>query len=494
MTLSTLVLMIGAIALALTMLVKLVFKADKSLLVSYFQNFCGALFIFSGWVKAIDPLGTAYKMEQYFAEFESTFEGTWMSFIAPMFPWLSEYAIGFSVFMIVFEIVLGVMLLIGARPKFTAWAFLSLVGFFTVLTGFTYLTGYVPQEVNFFEFGKWGPYVETNMKVTDCGCFGDFLKLKPKVSFFKDIFLMIPALMFVWKTKDMHELFGGKVRTGLVWGSTALITLYCLSNFVWDLPHTDFRPFKKGADVAEIKKKEEEIAANVKVIAYKLTNKESGEVTELPYAQFLKEYKNYPKEAWEYDQITSTPESEPTKISDFALTDLDGNDMTEEVLSDPSYSVMIVCYKFYYAQNSQTFTVQDTTFVTDTVQIDGTDSIQLVQRVGDIKTRQVQKAVHLFDKDYVTPFNEKITPFAEAAEAAGLKVYGVVGGAGSDIINDFRHETQSPYPFYEADDILLKTIVRSNPGVVLWKDGQIINKWHHKKLPTFEEVKAQDIQ
>ena len=91
----------------------------------------GALFIFSGWVKAIDPLGTAYKMEQYFAEFESTFEHTWFSFLAPMFPFLSEYAISFSVFMIIFEIVLGLMLLIGAAPKFTSWAFFLLVAFFT---------------------------------------------------------------------------------------------------------------------------------------------------------------------------------------------------------------------------------------------------------------------------------------------------------------------------------------------------------------------------
>ncbi|MEM9920321.1 MAG: DoxX family protein [Bacteroidota bacterium] len=489
MTLTSLVLMIGAIGLALTMLIKLVFKADQNLLVSYFQNFCGALFIFSGWVKAIDPLGTAYKMEQYFGEFESTFEGTWMSFLAPMFPWLSEFAIGFSVFMIVFEIVLGLMLIIGARPKFTAWAFFALVAFFTVLTGFTYLTGYVPQGVNFFEFGKWGPYVETNMKVTDCGCFGDFLKLKPKVSFFKDIFLLFPALLFVFKYNKMHQLFGKGLRTALTVGSLGLVTLYCLSNYVWDLPHTDFRPFSKGAEVAEIKKKEEVALSNVQVTHYTLTNKSSGESTTIPYAQFLKDYKNYPKEEWDYEQVTTKPEIEPTKISDFAVTDIDGNDVTEDILSDPNYSVMIVCYKYYYDSESRTTTVQDTTFVSDTIRV--ADTIQqIVERVGEIKSREVTREVYLFEKDYADIFKQKITPFAEAAEKAGLNVYGVVGGAGSDMINDFRHETQSPYPYYEADDILLKTIVRSNPGVVLWKNGKIIDKWHHKKLPTFEEVQA----
>jgi len=154
MTLSTLIIGVGVAAAILTAITEFVFKARKNWLVSYLQNYAGALFIFSGWVKAIDPLGTAYKMEQYFAEFESTFSETLFSFMAPLFPWLSGFAIYFSVFMIVFEIVLGVMLIIGSRPKFTAWAFMLLVGFFTFLTGFTYLTGYVPEGVNFFSFGQ----------------------------------------------------------------------------------------------------------------------------------------------------------------------------------------------------------------------------------------------------------------------------------------------------------------------------------------------------
>ena len=134
MTLLSMVACIGLDAVLLTLLVGFL-KKQKSLLMTYFQNFCGALFIFSGWVKAIDPLGTAYKLEQYFAEFESTFADTWMSFLSPMFPWLSEYSVGFSVFMIVLEIVLGIMLIIGSRRKLTSWLFLIIVAFFTFLTG-----------------------------------------------------------------------------------------------------------------------------------------------------------------------------------------------------------------------------------------------------------------------------------------------------------------------------------------------------------------------
>lgn len=79
--------------------------------------------MFSGWVKAVDPMGTAFKMEDYFAEFESTFSETAMSFVAPLFPLLSQYSLAFAIFMIIFEIVLGIMLILGDRPKWTSWLF-----------------------------------------------------------------------------------------------------------------------------------------------------------------------------------------------------------------------------------------------------------------------------------------------------------------------------------------------------------------------------------
>ncbi|MEM9681534.1 MAG: MauE/DoxX family redox-associated membrane protein, partial [Bacteroidota bacterium] len=277
-TLSTLIIGIGIFAVIMTLIMGLALRKVESWPVSFLQNFTGSLFVFSGWVKAIDPLGTAYKMEQYFAEFESTFTDTSMSFLAPLFPWLSEYVVSFSVIMIVFEIALGVMLLLGVTKKFTAWAFFLLVAFFTFLTGFTYLTGYVPADVNFFEFSKWGAYEATNMKVTDCGCFGDFLKLEPKVSFMKDLVLLVPALVFLLMNGKMHQLFSASVRNMATIATVAGISLYCFSNYVWDLPHADFRPFKEGVNIAERKALEEEADAKVEVIAYRITNKETGEV------------------------------------------------------------------------------------------------------------------------------------------------------------------------------------------------------------------------
>jgi uncharacterized membrane protein YphA (DoxX/SURF4 family) len=486
-----------AIAAALlTLLVNFAAKSTKNLLMTFLQNFCGALFLFSGYVKAIDPLGTAFKMEQYFAEFFYTFKDTALSFMAPVFPWFSEHSIVFSIAMIVFEIALGVMLLVGFRPKLTAWLFLLLVILFTILTGFTYLTGYVPSGVNFFDYGQWGKYVETKMRVTDCGCFGDFIKLKPKQSFFKDVFLLLPSLYFVFKHGDMHQLFSARTRSILVWLTTFALIAFCYWYTYMDEPLQDFRPFQAGMDIRGQKAKESEALANVKITHYQMTNKTTGQVVMIPYEQYLKEFKNYPKEEWDFEQIKTEPAIQPSKISDFDISDADGNNVTEDILTDPNYALMVVSYKIKQMQGKQmkTATVTDTTFVVDTVKVAGTDSIQLVKKVDKITPRQVEIEVAAFDPDFEQRFTGVINPVMEAAEKAGIKVFAVTAPNDPAVVEDFRHSTQSAYPFYTADDLLLKTIMRSNPGLVLWKDGKIIQKWHYKKMPSYDEIKAKYIQ
>lgn len=492
MALGTLVVYIAVAALVITLIIGLQARKVNNWLLSYLQNFAGALFVFSGWVKAIDPLGTAYKMEQYFSEFESTFQGTWLSFLEPLFPWLSNHSVTFSVVMIVFEIVLGIMLLIGSARKFTAWAFLLLVAFFTFLTGFTYLTGYVPSGVNFFQFGEWGPYVETNMKVTDCGCFGDFIKLEPKVSFLKDVVLLFPAILFVLLSGKMHQLFSPSARTAIVAFAALGLTVYCFSNYLWDLPHTDFRPFKEGVNVRERKALEEEAETNVEIIAYRMTNKESGLVVELPYQQYLKEFKDYPKELWHLEQVQSEPEVPRTKISDFEISDVDNNDVTDEILSYPGYSFMIVAHKLDGATGTDIITLQDTIYALDT--IPAGDSIRIERKAAGLQERQVAQQTYSWDGDYLTPWTETVNPVMAGAEKNGIRVFAVTAFADPAKIDDFRHATQSAYPFFVADDILLKTIVRSNPGIVLMKDGTVVKKWHHRKLPLFEEIQRKYLQ
>ena len=441
MTLFNLMIYIGIAAVFLTLLNLFVFKNIKQIAVTYIQNFAGALFIFSGWVKAIDPLGTAYKMEQYFGEFEATFSGTSFSFLSPVFPELAKLSIAFSVATIIFEIVLGFMLLIGSKIKFTKWAFFGMLLFFTFLTGFTYLTGYVPENTNFFRFSDWGPYVATNMKVTDCGCFGDFIKLEPKVSFLKDIFLLIPAFIFLFFSEKMHLTGGEKLRSYFPIFLIPVLLIYSFSNYVWDLPHTDFRPFKIGADIRTKKQQEREAVESVKVIAYELENIATGESVTLPFDQFMKEFANYPSTEWNYYQIKSEPSIPLTKISDFELGTPSGDNVTEEILNESGFSFMVVAYKL---KSSDT---------------------------------------------YFSEWTEKIIPLKQNAEKEGIRLFAATGFIDENLLNTFTQKINADFPFYLADDILLKTIVRSNPGVVLMKDGKIIHKWHISKLPDFKKIK-----
>ena len=450
MTLTTLLLYITAAALGLTALTHFALKSTRSLGMSFLQNWAGALFVFSGYVKAVDPLGTAYKMEQYFAEFESTFADTALSFAAPLFPAMSEWSVGFSVFMIVLEIALGAALIVGFKPKLSSWLFFGIVAFFTVLTGFTYLTGYVPFGVNFFDFAGWGPYETTNMKVTDCGCFGDFLKLEPRTSFFKDIFLLFPALAFLLGTKKMHQVGTPTLRTFAVSAVAAFFLVMSLGNYVWDIPKQDFRPFKVGTDVAAVQRAELEAAENVTVTGYKLTSKENGEVVRFTMNDFLAKYKDYPEETWEIEQETSEPEVAPTKISDFEVSDVNGENIVPALLSDPGYTFVIVAYK-------------------------------LKGEVGD------------WNEDYLAKWTEDIQPVTTQALAAGHKVMAMTSFNDAATLDDFRAAIGADYPFHTGDDIMLKTIIRSNPGVVLFKDGVIVNKWHHRRLPDYEAIAADDI-
>lgn len=488
MTIFSLVGYIGVVALALTIFMALVIKNVKSAWLSFLQNFCGILFIFSGWVKAIDPLGTAFKMQQYFDQFEVVFSGSFLSFLAPLFPALNQYATSFSVFMIIFEIVLGIMLVIGAKPKFTAWAFFLLVVFFTILTGFTYLTGYVPEGVNFFSFGDWGPYQAKNMKVTDCGCFGDFIKLEPKVSFIKDVFLLIPAILFLRYYKQFHRWFTERTHHVVMAASTVLLLLYSFNNFYWNEPHIDFRPFKIGTHVRDVKAKEEAAQAKVQVTGFVLKNKQSGELKELTTQEYMKEFANYPKDSWEtLEQIRTEPEIKPTKISEFFIKSHDGEEVENVLLQDTSNSIVIVSYKPYFSAVTKTKIVKDTTFVRDTVlTTDG--KTQVVESVGDIKDKEVSYQEITWEPSYLDAFVKTVKPFTDKARDQKWNIYVITAGLNKEQSADLARVTGIEAAYWSADDIMLKTIMRSNPGIMHWKDGRIINKWHYKKLPDFDAI------
>jgi len=494
LTLSSLLILVGIAAIVLTAITGFIFKGHKSWLMTYVQNFCGALFVFSGWVKAIDPLGTAYKMGDYFDEFFNTFSETWLSFLAPIFPFFAEHAIWFSVAMIIFEIVLGIMLIIGAKPKFTAWSFLLLVGFFTVLTGFTYLTGYVPDGSNFFDFSSWaGVHNENNMKVKDCGCFGDFIKLKPKTSFFKDVFLLFPAVYFMFRHKDMHQWFTEKNRKRILGFTTGLLLAYCLNNFIFNLPHADFRPFKKETNIRAQKQLEEDAMASVKITHWILKNKQDGKIVELPNAQYMKEFKSYPKAEWEIvDQKKTKPSIEASKISEMEFEDIvEGYDVTSDIFDSDEASIMVVSYKLKGEAIPNSWMIKDTIFNIDTVSIlEGkTETTQIVRSIKEIRDKKVDGYDYTWDSGFLEDYKSKILPLANEASKSGIPVRIMVGGADKNQINALKEAVGlENVQFCKADDILLKTIVRSNPGVLLIKDGIILDKWHKKRLIDFKSM------
>jgi len=175
----------------------------------------GLLFIFSGLVKANDPLGTAYKMEEYFEVWNR-------------FHFLNDHTLFLSITMNAFEIIAGAALLLGWRMKLFSWLLLLLMIFFTILTGYTYKTG---QPKN-------------------CGCFGDCIKITSEFSFYKDVLLSALILILLFARKYIKPLFSPGLNTALMF----LVTIFSFGLQWYSLrylPPVDCLPFKKGNSIPE---------------------------------------------------------------------------------------------------------------------------------------------------------------------------------------------------------------------------------------------------
>ncbi|MEP7238368.1 MAG: BT_3928 family protein [Ferruginibacter sp.] len=185
----------------------------------------GILFIFSGLVKAIDPLGLAYKMQEFFDVWAS--EGIMKGIML----WLNEQALMLSILMITLEVVLGVALLLGWRTKIVSWLLLMLMLFFTFLTSYVLFSG----------------------KIRACGCFGDCIPLTPIQTFTKDIVLLMLVLLILFGRKYIKPIFSGTVI-----GSIVLISLFGVLGLQWyvikHLPVKDCLPFKIGNNILELRK------------------------------------------------------------------------------------------------------------------------------------------------------------------------------------------------------------------------------------------------
>ena len=330
-------------------------------------------------------------MEEYFEVFSKDFG----SFFEIFIPWSLEIAM----IMIVLEIVLGVAVLLLYRMNLTAWILLLLMIFFTFLTGYSAILN----------------------KVTDCGCFGDFIKLTPWQSFWKDIFLMFFVVHLFWYRKKYVPVLRSRE------GHSAIIATVILTTFIGvrainHLPYFDWRAYKVGNNIPH------EMQPPVAAIGEYVFKKDGEEVKSEKYLS--------PEEGYEYVsyRIVNEDEIKP-KITDYAVMSTDGNDITQETFTGPKLIIVMVDVDKASTKN-----------------------------IADVRS-------------LLQGVDGKIDAF-------------ILTSSSSEATERFRHENQLAVPYYFADATVLKTIIRSNPGIALWKDGTVLGNWHHNDTPTASDVLA----
>ena len=356
-----------------------------------------ATFIFSGYVKAIDPLGTLYKLKDYAAA---------MSLNGLLPDWV---LVGVAIALGALEFALGVFMLFAVRRHVVSRITLAFMAAMTVLTLWIFVAD----------------------PVKDCGCFGDALKLTNGETLLKNIVLIACAALVAWRPVDMARFISRSNQWIVRYYTVAYIVItsvYCL----YTLPIFDFRPYHVGMNI----KQGMEIPEGAEQPEFESTFllRKNGETREFTLD-------NYPDSTWEYvdTRTVQTKKGYEPPIHDFALTSCDtGEDITEQVLTKKGYTFLLVSPRLAVADDSN---------------------------FGDI------------DQIY------------EYAEENGADFYCVTASANNEI-ERWRDLTGAEYKFCNADETTLKTMIRSNPGLMLLKDGTIIDKWSHNALPQTDDLTA----
>lgn len=348
------------------------------------------VFIFSGFVKAVDPLGSQYKIQDYLEAFG----------IAGWFP--SFFPLFVAIILSTLEFSVGVYFLFGIRRKLSTALALIIMGFMTPLTF----------------------YLAIANPVSDCGCFGDAWVLTNWETFIKNVFLLLAAIsVFKWGNRIIRLVSESSQWLIALYSLIFIIgvSLYCLTY----LPVIDFRPYKVGTDIPQSMI----IPEGAKKSVY-----ESTFILEKDGVKKEFTLDDYPDSTWTFiDTHTVLKEKgyEPP-IHDFSIVrTADGEDITEEVLNDKNYTFLLIAHRIDRADDS---------------------NIDLINEIYDYCVEN------------------------------GYKFYCLTSSP-DDEIEQWRDKTGAEYPFCIADDITLKTIIRSNPGLMLIKGGVILNKWSHNELP-----------
>lgn len=269
----------------------------------------GLLFIFSGLVKAIDPLGLAYKMQEFFEAWASD------GILPSMMHALDQYALLFSIIMITLEVVVGISLLIGWMRTWTTWVLLLLMMFFTLLTSYVLLSG----------------------KIRACGCFGDCVPLTPVQTFTKDIILLVFAIILLVLRKQLLPLFKPLPALLIILASTAAVVVV-QNRALRHLPLKDCLPYKEGNNILELRKMPADAVPDV--YEYMFIYEKDNLKKEFPVSAL-------PDSSWTFVErkqvLVKKGKNNVPLINDFSLTTLSGTDSTEAILSqEKEYYLLFV--------------------------------------------------------------------------------------------------------------------------------------------------------
>lgn len=348
------------------------------------------MFIFSGFVKAVDPLGFFYKIQDYLAAFGMS---SWFPSYLPLL---------FAVILSAVEFSVGVFLFFGIRRKLSATLVLLLMGFMTPLT----------------------LYLALANPVSDCGCFGDAWVLTNWQTFGKNVVLLAAAIAVARNRKLLVRFITRKMEWMISMYTILFVfalSFYCLQY----LPVLDFRPYKIGVNIKSGMEIPE--GARPSVFESRFILEKNGKRQEFTLD-------NYPDSTWTFVETRTLLKEkgyEPP-IHDFSMMSVEtGEDLTDSVLSDKGYTFLLVAHRIENADDS---------------------NIDLINEIYDYSVEH------------------------------GYGFYALTSSPEEEI-SSWREKTGAEYPFCQMDDITLKTIIRSNPGLLLLKDGTILNKWSANNLP-----------
>jgi len=284
----------------------------------------GVLFIFSGLVKANDPLSLSYKMKEFFELWNSELEkGSFFmrGTLINLFQFLHDHSLSLSVFLIFFEIIAGLALLLGWRMKIFSWLLLLLTIFFTFLTGYALYSG----------------------KFSNCGCFGDCIPLSPGTSFLKDIALTLLIIYLFVNRRKITPYLSSKANFSILAAATILsfgIQWYVLNY----LPFVDCLPFKVGNNISEKRKMPTNAIPDSTVISF--VYEKDGKKVEFTADKFPSDFKVPPyKFLKRYDKIVRKGKNNEPPIKGFSLLTESAEDSTDIVLSQPE-CLLLFCENF----------------------------------------------------------------------------------------------------------------------------------------------------